>query len=90
MDIWFKSIIEFLFGIGLFINAFLFVPQIIKLYKKKDSEELSLITFGGFSILQFLTILHGYFHKDYLLMLGFALSLLTCGTVTFLIMVYRK
>lgn len=86
---WIESAIEVIFGLGLFINAVLFVPQIIRLYKTKNSDEVSLLTFGGFWVLQFFTLLHGYLHKDYLLMFGFILSLITCGTVTAMIIFYR-
>lgn len=82
-------IIEFAFGISLFVNAALFIPQIVRLYKLKDSKELSLLTFGGFFALQIITIMHGYVVKDYLLMFGFALSVLTCGTTAWLIIWYR-
>jgi MtN3 and saliva related transmembrane protein len=82
-------IIETVFSVGLFINAILFVPQIIKLYQKKNSRELSLLTFAGFNTIQFFTILHGYIHQDYLLMTGFLLSFITCGTVTGMIIYYR-
>lgn len=81
--------IEILFSLGLFINALLFIPQAIKLYQTKNSKELSLLTFGGFVIIQFFTLLHGYLHKDYLLMLGYFLSILTCGLVLVLIIKYR-
>ncbi|MFN7097008.1 MAG: PQ-loop domain-containing transporter [Gammaproteobacteria bacterium] len=85
-----KELINFLFGLGLVINALLFVPQIIKLIKEKNSSELSIITFGGFFILQLLSVLHGIIVRDYILAVGFCCSLLTCGTVLLLIFFYRK
>ncbi len=85
-----EYIIDFIFAIALFINAVLFIPQIIMLYRAKDSKELSLLTFGGFNLIQLFIFLHGYIHKDYLLMLGYLLSLISCGTVTFMILWYRK
>ncbi len=81
--------VEIIFSLGLFINAVLFIPQIIRLYKTKNSQGISLVTFGGFSIIQFFTVLHAYLHQDILLLLGFLLSLITCGIVTFLIIFYR-
>jgi MtN3 and saliva related transmembrane protein len=81
--------IETIFSLGLFFNAALFVPQIIRLYQKKDSRELSLLTFAGFNVIQFFTILHGHLTHDYLLMIGFGLSFITCGIVTGLIIYYR-
>jgi len=83
------TFIETLFGIALFANAVLFVPQIVRLYKTKDAQGLSLITFIGFCLIQTLTILHGYLAKDYLLITGYIFSLLTCGAVTIMIFYYR-
>ncbi|MGA2655127.1 MAG: PQ-loop domain-containing transporter [Gammaproteobacteria bacterium] len=82
-------IIETIFSLGLFINAALFIPQIMRLHQKKDSKELSLLTFGGFNFIQLFTILHGYLHQDYLLMGGFIASFITCGIVTGMIVYYR-
>lgn len=89
MHYWMEHFIEGVFSLGLFINAVLFVPQIIKLYKTKNSEGLSLLMFVGFFLIQIFIFLHGYLHQDYLLMGGYALSLITCGTVSFLIIWYR-
>lgn len=88
MDI-LRLIVNYIFGAGLFLNALLFIPQIYTLLKKKNSDEISLITFLGFCFIQFFTIIHGFFSQDYILMWGFILSLLTCGTVSFLIIYYR-
>lgn len=85
----FVQIVEALFSLGLFINAALFVPQVIKLYRTKDTQGLSLITFGGFNLIQLSAILHGVIHHDYLLVLGFSLSLITCGMVTILLIWYK-
>lgn len=84
-----KEIINSLFGFGLVINALLFVPQIIKLIKIKDSSELSLLMFGGFLLLQLITILHGIVVSDHILAAGYILSLLTCGTTFVLALWYR-
>lgn len=87
---WIRTVIEIVFILGLFINATLFIPQIIKLYKTKKSEDVSLLTFAGFNFIQLFVILHGYLHKDYLLMIGYILSFLMCGTVTWMVVLYRK
>jgi len=84
-----KQIVAIIFGLGLGGNALLFVPQIIAVWRKKSDEGISLITFGGFSILQAIGIVHGYLQQDMSLLLGMAASLLTCGTVTFLTIFYR-
>lgn len=82
-------IMETIFKLSIFLNAIVFIPQIIRLYQKKDSREVSLLTFGGFNFIQLATILHGYMHQDYVLMFGFILSFITCAIVTGMIIYYR-
>lgn len=89
MILWLKNIIEVGFSLGLFINAILFVPQIIQLIRVKDAKGLSLLTFGGFSIIQLFVVLHGILMKDYLLTIGYLISLLTCSILTVLIIFYK-
>lgn len=84
-----KEIVAVIFGLGLVCNALLFVPQAIALWRKKTDEGVSLITFGGFSILQVIGIVHGAYQHDWSLILGMSASLLTCGTVTMLTAFYR-
>lgn len=85
-----RYFIEFLFGFGLFFKAILFIPQALKLFKTKNSEGLSLLTFAGLNIMQLLTVFHAYFNKDYVLMVGVLLSFIFCGAVTYMIILYRK
>ena len=84
------SVVNFIFSLGLFFNAALFIPQVITLYKTKDVKGNSIITFAGFNIMQLFTAWHGYLEEDYLLMLGFMLSFLTCGLVTLQLVLYNK
>jgi len=84
-----KNFVALLFGLGLGGNALLFVPQIIAVWKKKSDEGISLLTFGGFSVLQIIGIVHGLYQNDASLTLGMAASLLTCGTVTVLTIFFR-
>jgi MtN3 and saliva related transmembrane protein len=70
-------------------NALLFVPQVLAVWRKKTDEGISLVTFGGFSVLQVVGIVHGCFQRDLSLILGMAASLLSCGTVTLLTVFYR-
>jgi len=84
-----KEIVAVIFGLGLGCNALLFVPQVLAVWRKKSDEGISLITFGGFSVLQVVGIVHGVYQRDWSLILGMAASLLTCGTVTGLTIVYR-
>jgi MtN3 and saliva related transmembrane protein len=84
-----KEIVAVIFGLGLLCNALLFVPQALAVWRKKTDEGISLITFGGFSILQAIGIVHGLYQQDLSLILGMAASLLSCGTVTLLTLFYR-
>jgi len=84
-----KVIVDFIFGAGLFINALLFIPQAIKLYRTKDGSELSKITFFGFCFIQLAAIFYGVFHQDWLIVFGYGLSLVTCGWTTILMIIYR-
>ena len=85
-----KNIIALIFGLGLMANAGLFVVQAIKILKNKSSKGVSTITFAGFSILQITGILHGYFQNDMYLLSGMAASLMACGTVTVLSILYKN
>jgi MtN3 and saliva related transmembrane protein len=84
-----KEIVAVIFGLGLVCNALLFVPQVLAVWRKKTDEGISLVTFGGFSVLQVVGIVHGCFQRDLSLILGMAASLLSCGTVTLLTVFYR-
>ena len=84
-----KEIVAVVFGLGLIGNALLFVPQVIAVWRKKSDEGISLITFGGFSVLQAIGIVHGIYQRDPSLILGMAASLLTCGSVNALTIFYR-
>jgi MtN3 and saliva related transmembrane protein len=84
-----KDIVAVIFGLGLFCNALLFVPQAIAVWRKKTDEGISLITFGGFSILQIIGIVHGVLQQDRALIFGMTASLLSCGAVTVLTLFYR-
>lgn len=89
MSVTFETVINVLFGTGLFINALLFVPQAIRIIRLADASDISLVTFIGFCITQLLAIIYGYLHNDWVLMIGYIFSLLTCGCVTILVMFYR-
>ena len=90
MQCYFVNFIEIIFGFCLFINAALFIPQAMTIYKTKSTNNLSLATFLGFNIIQAVTILHGYINQDFVLMFGTMVGFFTCGIVTILIIVYKK
>lgn len=84
-----KNLMELLFSIALFVNGLLFIPQIISIIKEKTAKGVSLITFGGFLLIQFATVVHGLLHDDILLVYGYLFSMVTCGCVIILALLYR-
>ena len=84
-----KDLVALIFGLGLGCNALLFVPQILAVYRRKSDEGISLLTFGGFTLIQVIGIVHGLYQHDPSLILGMTASLLTCGTLTLLTVIYR-
>ena len=84
-----RQFVAWIFGLGLIGNALLFVPQALALWRKKTDEGVSLVTFGGFSVLQVLGVVHGFYEHDNSLIVGLGASFLTCGTVTALTIAYR-
>ena len=84
-----EHIVQYGFSISLIVNAALFIPQIISLIRTKSTKGISLITFAGFNVIQLFTLLHGIYVYDYLLAGGYLLSIITCGTVSLLIIYYR-
>ena len=85
-----KFYTDIFFMAGAFLNATLFIPQILLLYKTKQTNNLSLSMFLGFNMIQLATLLHGYMSDDPMLTFGYTLSFITCGCVTVLILLYRK
>jgi MtN3 and saliva related transmembrane protein len=85
-----KEIVAVVFGFGLLCNALLFVPQVLAVWRKKTDEGISLITFGGFSVLQVVGVVHGVYQRDPSLIVGMAASFLSCGSVTALTFFYRS
>lgn len=84
-----KEAIAFLFGFGWACNALLFLPQLIAVVRKRSSQGVSLITFGGFSVLQAIGVAHGYLQHDNSLVFGMGTSLAACGTLTVLTVYFR-
>lgn len=84
-----QQIIDALFGAGLFLNALLFLPQAICLLKEKNSNEISLTTFIGFTLLNVLSVFYGFYHAAFILAWGSIAASLTCGAATLLALYYR-
>jgi MtN3 and saliva related transmembrane protein len=78
------QIFAVLFGFSLFVNAFIFVPQALTIWRTKTAAGVSVLTFAGFNVMQAIGAVHGILVHDLALTLGMAASLFTCGTVTIL------
>lgn len=87
---WLENLIVWLFGFSLFANAMLFVPQAIKIIKQRNANDLSFVTFFGFCLFQVIAVAYGWLKEDYIILSGYSLSLITCGCVTLLMVMYRK
>ncbi len=85
-----KTVIEFIFSFALFINALLFIPQAIKIFREKTAQGVSFLTFLGFLLIQLAIVLHGVINHDYLLIIGYLFSMATCGLVVVLILSYKN
>jgi len=85
-----KEAVAFIFGLGMVLNAALFVPQAVHLWRTKTAKGVSILSFAGFNTLQGIGALHGYFQHGYALMVGMLASLLTCGSVTVLAAHYGR
>ncbi len=84
-----RQIVAFVFGLALIGNALLFVPQALAVWRKRSDEGISLVTFGGFCLLQVIGVIHGLFEHDNSLVIGLGASFLTCGAVTFFTIFFR-
>ena len=84
-----REAVAFIFGLGMVLNAALFVPQAVHLWRTRTSQGVSILSFVGFNTLQAIGALHGYFEHDRALMIGMLASLITCGSVTVLAARYR-
>lgn len=89
MDILSKAV-STLFGLALFINALLFIPQALKIFREKKSNEISLSTFFGFLFIQLIAVCYGVIHNDYILAIGYLLSMITCGAVVIFTLMYKN
>lgn len=85
-----KDVVAWLFGLGMGLNALLFVPQAVTIWRTRRADGVSLLTFGGFNVLQALGILHGLLQHDWSLAAGMAVSLASCGAVTVLALLFGR
>lgn len=83
-----KETVALIFGFGMILNAGLFIPQALHLWRNRTGRGISVPSFLGFNLLQLTGALHGWFQHDRALMFGMLASLITCGSVTILAVRY--
>ena len=69
------------------LTTFGFVPQIMKMYKKKSAKDVSIVTLLQFSIGVSLWILYGVHIKDYIIVIS---NILTVLTLIIAIILYNR
>ncbi|MBA3896023.1 MAG: hypothetical protein H0X36_02550 [Sphingomonadaceae bacterium] len=84
-----KDVVAIIFGLGLIINALLFVPQALTIWRSRSARGVSIVTFCGFGAMQLIGVIHGYYQEDWSLAIGMAVSFVACGSVTVLAIVFR-
>ena len=85
-----KDLVEGQYGMGLLINALLYIPQAVRIFQQKASDELSLIMFVGFWLLTLSQVIYGFYIGNHLIAWGTSATLITSGLVLCLIIAYRR
>ena len=81
---------EIIGAIAATLTMFGFVPQIVKIYKTRSVEDVSLITLIQFSIGLFLWMLYGFYLKNNILIISNLVSFTTLLVAVGLYLKYRK
>lgn len=84
-----KTVLEFLFGLGILINTAVYIPQAIKLIRAKHAREISLLTFSAFNIFLAIQLVYAYLNHDMHFFLGTLLIFCASILVTILIVYFR-
>lgn len=84
-----ETMSDYLFGMGLFLNTIIIIPQFFLLLKKKRADNVSFLTFLGFCLIQLFIIFHGIYIHDKMLVIGYLFSLAACAAITCLIAIYK-
>lgn len=89
METLFVNFVDLFFGFFLVMNALVFIPQIINLLRNKHANDISLITFTGFNMINIFSVLHGIIIHDLWLSIGYLFSVATSSITTILIIKYK-
>jgi len=83
-------VIEFIFGMSLFVNILLYIPQIATMIRANSAEGVSAMMFIGFLFIQFITVLHGIINHDAILAIGFVGAMIPTAIVVTLAVYYKR
>jgi uncharacterized protein with PQ loop repeat len=75
---------------GILVKLLGFPDQFRKNHKRKSTEGLSSVFFVLAFVSYLLWTLHGFMQKDWVLIIGQGLGVITTGAVIYQIIVYRK
>ena len=84
-----QAVINILYELTMYGLVITFLPQIIRIIKKRNVEGISLIAFLGFGILQFISAVHGYYTHNTPLLISMILSMIATGIIVLQIVYYR-
>ncbi len=73
MSAWIQWLVDMVVASALFINAALFLPQIIRIYRVREANAISIGMLVGMVIVSACGTLHGHFHHQHLVLLGYLL-----------------
>lgn len=80
----------YLGSVGLVLLLISGVPQIIKLYKTKSSNDISLLMYLSTTLGVFFLLLHAIAISDLLFIATNGLNLISLSIAVFLIIIYRR
>lgn len=72
------------------LTMFGFVPQVLKMYKTKSVNDISIVALMQFSIGVFLWALYGFYLKDVIIIMANTISLLTLFVALVLYFKYKN
>lgn len=72
-----------------FMIVISYIPQIVKLYRKKNSEDVSVYTYISFLIAQILFLIYGFIKVDLPIIMVNIFSSVLCIINIMLIYIYR-
>lgn len=77
-------------SVGLLVKLLGFPDQFLKNYRRKSTEGLSAIFIVLAFVSYILWTVHGFIEKDWVLIVGQGVGVLTTGAIVYQLVIYRK